>query len=154
MTVDRLDTVLPEARSALDGAVALRRRIHQRPEVGLDLPETQATVLEALEGLALGVSTGASTTSVVALLQGEADGAEEGPTVLLRGDMDALPMPEDTGLEYSSKVDGAMHACGHDAHVAMLAGAARILADRRGELAGRVAFMFQPGEEGFHGARF
>jgi hippurate hydrolase len=84
------------------------------------------------------------------VLEGEGG---DGSTVLLRGDMDALPMPEDTGLEYSSTVDGAMHACGHDSHVAMLAGAARLLAGRRRDIAGRVVFMFQPGEEGHHGAR-
>ncbi len=129
--------------------MALRRRLHRHPELGLDLPKTQEAVLEALDGLPLTVKTGTSTTSVVATLDGDRDG----PTMLLRGDMDALPMPEDTGLEYASEVDGAMHACGHDTHVAMLAGAARLLADRRKDLAGRVVFMFQPGEEGFGGAR-
>jgi amidohydrolase len=107
-------------------------------------------VLEALDGLPLSVSTGTTTSSVVAIL----DGDEPGPTVLLRGDMDALPMHEDTGLEYASTVDDAMHACGHDTHVAMLAGAARLLTERRGSFHGRIAFMFQPGEEGFHGARY
>ncbi len=149
MTTEILDGVVDEAGAQLEAAVALRRRIHEQPELGLDLPETQAAVLEALDGLPLTVTTGTSTSSVVAVL----DGGEPGPTVLLRGDMDALPMPEDTGLDFASKVDGAMHACGHDAHVAMLAGAARILSDRRGALTGRVAFMFQPGEEGHHGAR-
>jgi amidohydrolase len=95
------------------------------------------------------VRTGESVTSVVAVL----DGARPGPTVLLRGDMDALPLREDTGLEFASRNDGAMHACGHDTHVAMVAGAARLLAARRQDLAGRVVFMFQPGEEGLHGAR-
>ncbi len=154
MTFDVLDGVLDAARGQLDGAVVMRRRIHQNPELGLELPETQATILEALDGLPVDVTPGSSTTSVVAVLQGEADGAEAGPTVLLRGDMDALPMPEDTGLDYASAVDGAMHACGHDAHVAMLTGAVRLLAERRSDLAGRVAFMFQPGEEGHHGARY
>ena len=74
--------------------------------------------------------------------------------MLLRGDMDALPLTEETGLEFASEVKGAMHACGHDMHTAMLASAARVLAARRRELAGRVLFMFQPGEEGFHGARY
>jgi len=146
---DVLDAVVDEAGALQEGVVALRRQIHEHPELGLDLPDTQATVLEALDGLPLTVSTGASTTLVVAVL----DGDEPGPTVLLRGDMDALPMPEDTGLEYASRVDGAMHACGHDAHTAMLVGAARLLASRRGSLRGRVAFMFQPGEEGHAGAR-
>src|SRR6185436_7861667 len=76
-----------------------------------------------------------------------------GPTILLRGDMDALAMPEDTGLPFASEVPGVMHACGHDGHTAMLAGAARLLAGRRASLAGSVLFMFQPGEEGYHGAR-
>jgi hippurate hydrolase len=148
---DGLDpaALLAEAGALLDDVVALRRDLHRRPELGLDLPHTQARVLEALDGLPLTVTTGTGQSSIVADL----DGAHPGPTVLLRGDMDALPMPEDTGLEYASEVDGAMHACGHDAHTAMLAGAARVLAGRRGELAGRVRFLFQPGEEGHGGAR-
>jgi hippurate hydrolase len=80
-------------------------------------------------------------------------GARPGPTILLRADMDALPMREDTGLPFASEVEGGMHACGHDAHVAMLVGAARVLTRRRDTLAGSVLFMFQPGEEGYHGAR-
>jgi amidohydrolase len=144
-----LDGVIEGAQAQLDRAIELRRRLHHRPELGLDLPETQAAVLDALDDLPVSITTGTTSSSVVAVL----DGAEPGPTVLLRGDMDALPMPEDTGLDYASEVDGAMHACGHDAHTAMLAGAARLLAERRGRLAGRVAFMFQPGEEGHHGAR-
>ena len=134
----------------LDDAVELRRRLHRQPELGLQLPKTQEAVLDALDGLPLTVTTGTTTTSVVATLEGDTDG----PTILLRGDMDALPMPEDTGLDYASTVDGTMHACGHDAHTAMLAGAAKLLVDRRKDLAGRVVFMFQPGEEGHHGARF
>lgn len=137
------------AHALLDDAVDLRRRIHRRPELGLHNPRTQEAVLEALDGLPLKITTGVSTSSVIAVIEGE----QEGPTVLLRADTDALPMPEDTGLDYASEVDGAMHACGHDAHTAMLAGAARMLAERRGQLAGRVLLMFQPGEEGFHGAR-
>ena len=144
-----LEGVVDEAGGHLEDAVALRRRLHAQPELGLDLPHTQAAVLEVLDHLGLTLSTGGTSSSVVALL----DGDEPGPTVLLRGDMDALPMPEDTGLDYASRVDGAMHACGHDAHVAMLAGAAALLAARRAHLTGRVAFMFQPGEEGHHGAR-
>jgi hippurate hydrolase len=143
------DEILDEARQGLDDAIALRRRIHRHPEIGLSLPRTQAVVLEALQGLGLEVVTGRSTTSVVARLTGGAPG----PTILLRADMDALPMREDTGLPFASEVDGAMHACGHDAHVAMLVGAARVLARRRAALAGAVVFMFQPGEEGYHGAR-
>jgi amidohydrolase len=141
--------LLEGAERELDRAVALRRRLHREPELGLELPRTQAAVLEELDGLDLEVSVGERTTSVTAVLSG----TKPGPTTLLRGDMDALPMPEDTGLPFASKVDGVMHACGHDAHVAMLLGAARLLAARRDQLAGRVVFMFQPGEEGFAGAR-
>jgi hippurate hydrolase len=130
--------------------VTLRRALHRHPELGLDLPRTRDAVVAALAGLPVQVHLGRSVSSVVAVLEGH----RPGPTILLRGDMDALPMPEDTGLPFASEVDGTMHACGHDTHVAMLASAAHVLAERRDELAGRVVFMFQPGEEGFHGARY
>jgi len=141
--------ILADARGILDETIALRRRIHRHPEIGLVLPRTQAAILEALDGLGLEMRTGQRTTSIVARLAG----ARPGPTILLRADMDALPMREDTGLSFASEVEGAMHACGHDAHVAMLVGAARLLARRRATLAGSVLLMFQPGEEGYHGAR-
>lgn len=147
--MDTARELLTEARELLPSTVQLRRRIHRNPEQGLQLPDTQATVLQALSGLPLTVHQGSSTSSVVAVL----DGARPGPTVLLRGDMDALPLQEDTGLEFASEVAGSMHACGHDTHVAMLASAARLLCRHRDELAGRVVLMFQPGEEGYHGAR-
>jgi amidohydrolase len=147
------DALLAEAAGQLPDAVDLRRRIHRHPELGLELPRTQATIVDALADLDLDVRTGNGVTSVVADLRGEGD-AHGDPVILLRADMDALPMPEDTGLDYKSDVDGAMHACGHDAHVAMLVGAARMLVQRRAELPGTVRFMFQPGEEGFHGAQF
>jgi len=141
--------ILAEAKDLLEEVIQLRRRIHRHPELGLSLPRTQAAVLEAIDGLGLEVKTGKSTTSVVATLKG----AKPGPTILLRGDMDALPMPEETGLPFASEVEGRMHACGHDAHTAMLVGAARLLARYRDEISGNVLFMFQPGEEGYHGAR-
>jgi len=144
-----LDSLLDDARDRLDGAVSLRRTLHRHPEIGLELPFTQERVIEAIEDLPLAVATGHSTTSVTARLRG----ARPGPTILLRGDMDALPMPEDSGVEFASGVEGTMHACGHDLHTAMLVGAARMLSDRRQELSGDVLFMFQPGEEGHHGAR-
>ncbi|MCE3289427.1 MAG: amidohydrolase, partial [Caulobacter sp.] len=134
----------------LHEAIELRRAIHREPELGLHLPKTTEKVLKALEGLPLEIRQGPSTTGVLAILRGGGNGR----TVLLRGDMDALPLTEDTGLEFSSGVAGAMHACGHDTHVAMLAGAARALCARREKLPGTVMFMFQPGEEGHHGARF
>ena len=127
----------------------LRRSIHAEPEIGLDLPRTQRKVLDALEGLPLGITLGRSLSSVTAVLRG----AKPGTTVLLRADMDALPIAERSGVPYSSAVSGVMHACGHDLHTAMLAGAAKLLAARQDELAGNVIFMFQPGEEGPGGCR-
>ena len=141
--------LLADAERLLPDLVDLRRRIHRTPELGLELPETQATVLDAIDGLGLDVRTGSSVSSVVADLHGR-----DGPVVLLRADMDALPMPEDTDVHFASSIDGCMHACGHDAHTAMLVGATRLLYARRSELRGTVRFMFQPGEEGHHGARY
>ncbi|MEW9527768.1 M20 family metallopeptidase [Microbispora sp. NPDC049125] len=132
-----------------DELVELRRSLHREPEVGLHLPLTQEKVLAALDGLPLEITTGDRLSSVTAVLRG----SRPGPAVLLRADMDALPVHEKTGVPYRSKVDGRMHACGHDLHTAMLAGAARLLAGRREELAGDVVFMFQPGEEGDEGAK-
>jgi hippurate hydrolase len=143
-------TVREEAKDHLDDAIALRRRLHERPEIGNELPLTREAVLEQLEGLPLDVTLHTTTSGIAATLTG----TKPGPTILLRGDMDALPMPEDTGLDFSSRHENAMHACGHDTHTAMLVGAAKVLSARRDEFAGRVLFMFQPGEEGHHGARF
>jgi hippurate hydrolase len=139
-----------DGEALLGDMISLRRSIHAEPELGLHTPKTTAKARAALEGLPLEFREGPSTTGFIAVLKGP----ENGRTVLLRGDMDALPLQEDTGLDFSSGTDGAMHACGHDTHVAMLAGAARALCARRDSLAGTVLFMFQPGEEGHHGARF
>ena len=141
--------LLAAASAIADDVVAIRRRIHRRPEVGLDLPRTQAVILEELSKLGLQGTKGDKLSSVVAVIEGR----RPGPTILLRGDMDALPLHEDTGLDFSSEDDGAMHACGHDTHVAMLLGAARLLQERRAELPGHVILMFQPGEEGMGGAK-
>jgi hippurate hydrolase len=141
---------LKAAQALQSDTVALRRAIHAEPELGLQTPKTMAKVREALAGLPLEWKTGRSTTGAVAVLRG----ARAGRTVLLRGDMDALPMPEDTSLPFRSTVANTMHACGHDTHTAMLASAARILCGRRDTLEGTVLFMFQPGEEGHHGAKF
>ncbi|MGH3329988.1 MAG: M20 metallopeptidase family protein, partial [Nocardioidaceae bacterium] len=132
--------------------VALRRSLHEVPEIGLHLPVTQRMALDALEGLGLEVTTGRSLSSVVAVLRGAAVAPGEGPVVLLRGDMDGLPVTEDLDVPYRSRHDGQMHACGHDLHTAALVGAARILSEMREELAGDVVFMFQPAEEGPGGA--
>ena len=142
---------LLESAHGLSGdIVSLRRAIHAEPELGLHTPKTMAKVRGALADLPLTWREGGSTTGQVATLSG----GKPGRRVLLRGDMDALPMEEKTGLDFASTIPGTMHACGHDTHTAMLAGAARLLCARAEELSGTVDFMFQPGEEGYHGARF
>ncbi|HUZ54295.1 MAG TPA: M20 family metallopeptidase [Streptosporangiaceae bacterium] len=141
--------ILDDAAAISAEIAELRHSIHREPEIGLELPKTQRKVLEALDGLPLEISCGQSLSSVTAVLRG----ARPGKTVLLRGDMDALPVDERTGVPYASQVPGTMHACGHDLHTAMLAGAARLLSARQADLAGNVIFMFQPGEEGSGGAR-
>lgn len=130
---------------------ALRRELHADPELGNDNPRTQARILTALQGLDLEITLGKSLTSVVAVLRGAAAPDGPRPAVLLRGDMDGLPVVEATGQEFASTT-GTMHACGHDLHVAGLVGAAKILHEMRDELPGDVVFMFQPGEEGPGGA--
>jgi amidohydrolase len=161
---------LDDAMGIADDLAELRHRLHERPEIGLKLQRTQETVLEALEGLDLEITSGRDIGSVTAVLRGTgaprlpAAGAPTGntiltdpepglPVVLLRADMDALPVHEEVDLPYRSMLDGAMHACGHDLHTAMLVGAARLLSANREKLAGDVVLMFQPGEEGFDGAR-
>jgi amidohydrolase len=140
---------LAEADEAQPATVALRRAIHAEPELGLDCPRTTEKLKASLAGLPLVIRDSKATSGFIARL----DGARPGRTVLLRGDMDALPIHEDTGLDFASATPGHMHACGHDSHSAMLASAARILCARRDTIAGTILFMFQPGEEGMHGAR-
>ncbi|MEV5610674.1 M20 family metallopeptidase [Streptomyces sp. NPDC052225] len=141
-------SITARARELQPDLVALRRSLHRDPELGLDLPRTQEKVLTALEGLPLEITTGKGLSSVTAVLRG----GKPGGAVLLRGDMDALPVTENSGVPYASQVPGAMHACGHDLHTAGLVGAATLLAERRAHLHGDVVFMFQPGEEGHNGA--
>ncbi len=145
-----LDMLRDEALDIQSETVAMRRRLHERPEMGNHLPITREVVLESLEGLGLDITLHETTSGIAALLTG----GKPGPTVLLRGDMDGLPLNEDTGLDFSSRTSGCMHACGHDTHTAMLSSAAKLLASCRDEIPGRVLFMFQPGEEGDHGAQF
>ena len=126
--------------------VPLRSLQHElrSAQLGLHLPETQTKITEALTGLGLDITLGESTTSIVADL----DSGKPGPTVLLRGDMDALPLQEDYPSDFKSKHDGRMHACGHDAHTTMLLGAAALLKEREASLRGTVKLVFQPAEEG------
>lgn len=135
------------AKELNDKMVAWRRQIHENPELGLELPETVALVTKALKEM--GLEPQPMGGGVVALVQG----GRPGKTILLRGDMDALPMEEDSGLPYASKIPGRAHTCGHDMHTAMLLGAAQILAENRESLRGCVKLMFQPGEEVGQGAK-
>ncbi|BCV22375.1 M20 metallopeptidase family protein [Moorella sp. Hama-1] len=123
--------------------VAWRRRLHQCPELSFAERETAALVAGVLRELGLQVRSGIGGTGVVGVLAGTGDG----PGVALRADMDALPLQEDTGEEFASRYPGRMHGCGHDAHMALVLGAAALLAERRQELPGPVVFIFQPGEE-------
>lgn len=141
--------LLEAAKKLQPEVTALRRAIHREPELGLENPATREKLLARLAGLPLEIVQHRNTSGVVATLRG----AKPGKRILLRADTDALPMPEDNELAFRSQRPGAMHACGHDAHTAMLAGAARLLAQQQATLAGEVVFMFQPGEEGFAGAR-
>ncbi len=138
-----------EAEAGLESVIDLRRAIHREPELGIANPVTIGRVGDALAGLPLDVHRGEGE---ITSLWADLLGASDGPMVLLRADTDALPMTEDTDLDFKSAIDGRAHACGHDAHTAMLVGAARMLAGRRDEIAGTVRFMFQPGEEGMGGA--
>ncbi|MDG1303650.1 MAG: M20 family metallopeptidase [Pseudomonadales bacterium] len=145
MTID----VFASANQILPRVIDLRRKIHANPELGNQLPETTAAVLNELSDLGLEIRASKETTSLIATLKGEG----VGPRILLRGDMDALPMPEDNDLSFASQNTNKMHACGHDAHTAMLAGAARLLHENKEHVNGTVDFFFQTGEEGYYGAK-
>ncbi len=138
---------LAEAAAIEPEIIKTRRTIHKRPELAYQEKETAKMVAERLEALGIDVKTGVGGTGVVGILKG----AKKGRVVALRADMDALPVQEMSEVEFRSGVNGVMHACGHDTHVAMLLGAARILAEHRKELQGTVKFLFQPAEE--HGGR-
>jgi amidohydrolase len=139
-------SILEQAQSMLPELQSLRRKLHQIPEFGLELPNTLKVILDEISPLGE-ITLGKSITSAVLHIKGDLSG----PTVLLRADMDALAVIEDTGVPYAS-TNGFMHACGHDLHMAMGVGAAKILASRKSELKGEVIIFFQPGEEGHHGA--
>jgi amidohydrolase len=128
--------------------IAIRRDLHAHPELGFAETRTARLAADALRALGIEVHEGIGKTGVVGILAGD----RPGPTIMLRADMDALPMPEENDVPYVSQNPGVTHACGHDAHVAMLLGAARVLSERRAELHGRIAFVFQPAEEGGGGA--
>ncbi len=151
-----LEDLATEAANYLGPLQDVRRDIHRRPELGLSTPETLDRVMASISELPLEIdrrdeeTTGGSMTSAVVRITG----GEPGPTVLLRADLDALALQEDTGLDFASEVPGRMHACGHDLHAAIAVGAIHLLATHRDELAGEILFMLQPGEEGYRGADF
>src|SRR4028119_811095 len=141
MEVARLDSLQAEVEENYGGKIsALRREIHREPELGFDTKKTARKVLDAREGLPREIGAGLAQNGIVATLTGGGDG----PTVGLRADMDALPISEETGLPFSSEVEGKMHACGHDGHTSMLVGAAHALCGMRESLNGTAKFLFQP----------
>jgi amidohydrolase len=162
-----MDTVIPQTSSEIsewvsaealrleDKVIAWRRDIHQNPELGYHETRTAALAARHLQALGYEVRTGVGDTGVVGILKG----GKPGPVVALRADMDALPVEEKVDLPFASKakamwqgtMTGVMHACGHDAHVAILMGVAEILAGYRSELTGTVKLLFQPNEEGYEG---
>ncbi|MBC5800379.1 MAG: amidohydrolase [Candidatus Eremiobacteraeota bacterium] len=142
-----MTTLLP--RDLIDEVIATRRDLHAQPELGFEEVRTAGIVATRLRSYGFEVHEGIGVTGVVGVARSE----RAGKTIMLRADMDALPLPEENQHAYASRVPGKMHACGHDGHVAMLLGAARLVAERRKELAGTVVFCFQPAEEGRGGAK-
>lgn len=143
-----LPTVRPEIEAILGEVIAARRDFHRFPELGFEEVRTSDKVISFLRSIGLEPRTGIAKTGVSAVIEGQA----EGPTILLRADMDALPIQEESGLEFSSQIEGKMHACGHDFHTAILMGTARLLQSMRSRLKGRIKLVFQPAEEGPGGA--
>jgi amidohydrolase len=143
------DDILTQAQALAGQLAAWRRDLHRHPELAFHEHRTASLAAHHLAGLGMEVQTGVGRTGVVGVLEG----AQDGPTVMLRFDMDALPIQEETGLPFASAVPGRMHACGHDGHVAIGLGVASLLASRQSQLAGRVKFVFQPAEEIANGAR-
>lgn len=143
-----MKTYLEDALKIKDDIVGIRRKIHQNPEVGRELPKTKAIIIETLK------SYGIEPKDIIESGVTATIGKPGGKTILLRADMDALPMPEyNEDLEFRSQEENKMHACGHDIHTSMLLGTAKILKERESELEGQVKFMFQPDEEGLSGAK-
>jgi len=141
--------IRPEVEAIKNILIQWRRDFHQYPELGFEEHRTSSIIAETLISFGMSPKTGVGKTGVTADLN-----FGEGPTIALRADMDALPMQETSGLSFSSKHDGVMHACGHDGHMAMLLGAAKILSQMDKELTGTIRFIFQPAEEGEGGARY
>jgi amidohydrolase len=138
-----------EVRELGPALIELRRQLHQQPELAFEEVWTAATLAARMRAIGLGVEEGIGGTGVLAVLEG----AHPGKTLLVRADIDGLPMEDATGREYASKLPNRNHACGHDAHAAIVAGVAQVLVPHRGRIAGRIAFVFQPADEPMRGAK-
>jgi amidohydrolase len=149
VTVDTPSKILAEAKEILPWMIGIRRDLHQHPELGLEEHRTSAKVQELLDELSIEYQAGLGGTGVLGIIRGD----DQGKTVALRADLDALPIQDDKDVPYASKVPGTMHACGHDVHTTVLLGAARLLANRKDTLAGTVKLLFQPAEETVGGAK-
>ena len=148
MSDDHATTPLP-SKSVLDDVVDLRRHFHKHPEVSFSEQETSRYLKDRLRELGLDLLQCPTETGAVALL----DTGRPGKTVMLRADIDALPIHEESGVDFHSRIDGRMHACGHDAHMAIMIGVARTLIDRISDVNGKYLFVFQPAEEIVEGAK-
>ncbi|MGA7913162.1 MAG: M20 family metallopeptidase [Candidatus Dormiibacterota bacterium] len=148
MSDDQATNPLP-SRSVIDEVIELRRHFHRHPEVSFAEHETTRQLTERLKQLGLELKTCPTETGVVALL----DTGRPGKTVMLRADIDGLPITEESGVDFASRMDGRMHACGHDAHMAIMVGVARTLVDRIWDVKGKYLFVFQPAEEIVEGAK-
>src|SRR5437879_9465672 len=145
---DHLTSPLP-SRSVLDEVIELRRHFHRHPEVSFSEHETSDRLRERLRQLGLELKPCPTDTGVVAVL----DTGRPGKTVMLRADIDALPIQEESGVKFESTIEGRMHACGHDAHMAIMVGVVRTLIDRVWDMSGKYVFVFQPAEEIVEGAK-
>lgn len=141
--------MIDKCRSLQDSLVAVRRALHRIPELGLDLPKTQEFILNKLNEYGIEYELNLGDSGIIAYI----NKGKPGKVIALRADMDALPVTEQTGVEYASTHEGCMHACGHDAHVTMLLGAAKVLNEHKDELNGEVRLLFQTGEETCKGAQ-
>ena len=144
-----IEALRAKVHRVADWVIRIRREFHQHPELGMEECWTSKTIAEHLYNMGIPHQAGVAKTGIVGIISGD----KPGKTVALRADMDALPIQEQTGLDYASLYEGRMHACGHDAHVAILLGAAKVLNDNRDEFSGTVKLLFQPAEETDGGAK-